>query len=518
MNDLILEMHNMQKSFLGQPALRGVDFSLHAGEIHALIGENGAGKTTLMNILGGVVLPDGGEILVNGRHASIPTPSASRRLGISFIHQELNLVNDLRVYENFFLGAELRTSLGFIKVQAMCARTAEILTMLDVSIDPRELVGNLDASYKQVVEIGRALLAKARILIMDEPTTSLTDHEIRYLFTVMRSLSQRGVSVIFISHKLKEVLTVCDGYTVLRDGRVAGSGPVSGRVTEEDLARLMVGREMSGEHFYEPRPLGETVLAVEHLSSDHAFREISFTLRRGEIMGFTGLVGDGRTELFECIFGARRKTAGRVVVEGTVRTLTHPEKALAAGIGLAPKNRKENALIKDFSVRANATIARLRALLRGPFIDSRREWQHAEAHVKNLNIKVSDINMLITSLSGGNQQKVVLAKWIEAGSRILILDNPTQGIDVGAKAEIYHLVMRMAQEGKSIIILSSEVPEILKVCDRVGVMYHGELAAVLDRGEATEESVMMYATGAKRQGDTPVQGSAEYGAKGRSYA
>jgi len=505
MNGLILDMRKMWKSFQGQSALRGVDFSLHAGEIHALIGENGAGKTTLMNILGGVVLPDAGEILVNGRHASIPTPAASHRLGISFIHQELNLVNDLRVYENFFLGAELRTAIGFVDEQAMCARTSEILRTLDVAIDPREMVGALDASYKQVVEIGRALLANAKILIMDEPTTSLTEHEIRYLFTVMRSLAQRGVSVIFISHKLKEVLTVCDGYTVLRDGSVAGSGRVSPSVSEEDLARLMVGREMAVEHFYEPRPLGGTVLAAEHLSSDRFFRDVSFELRRGEILGFTGLVGDGRTELFECIFGSRKKTGGRVVVEGVPRNLTHPEKALAAGIGLAPKNRKENALIKDFSVRSNATIARLRAFLRGPFIDSRRESLRTQEHVKNLNIKVSDINLPITSLSGGNQQKVVLAKWIEAGSRIMILDNPTQGIDVGAKAEIYHLVISMAQEGKSIIILSSEIPEVLKVCDRVAVMYHGELVGVLDRDSATEESVMMYATGAKGRADALQQ-------------
>ncbi len=500
-----LEMKRINKSFLGQPALRGVDFSLEVGEIHALIGENGAGKTTLMNILGGVLPPDAGEIFLSGVRVAIPNPAASRRLGISFIHQELNLVNDLRVYENFFLGEELRTRFGFVAEEAMCAKTREILSQLDVTIDPREIVGKLDASYKQVVEIGRALLQKAKILIMDEPTTSLTEHEIRHLFTIMGALREQGVAVVFISHKLKEVLTVCDGYTVLRDGAIAASGRVGDGVTEEDLARMMVGREMAVQHYYKPREPGEVVLAVDHLSSEGCFRDVSFSLQRREILGFTGLVGDGRTELFECIIGSRRKSGGQILVDGTNRSITHPEKALAVGIGLAPKNRKENALIKDFSVRANTTLARLKGFTRGPFIDARRETRRTEQHVENLNIKVQSVNTPITSLSGGNQQKVVLAKWIEAGSRIMILDNPTQGIDVGAKAEIYHLMMRMATEGKSIIFLSSEVPEILKVCDRVAVMFHGQLATILDRADATEESIMMYATGAKNRADPARQ-------------
>jgi len=505
MDELILHMTGMTKAFLGQPALRGVDFAVAVGEIHALIGENGAGKTTLMNILGGVLSPDAGEIRLAGRKLSIPTPAASRKLGISFIHQELNLVNDLRVYENFFLGAELRTALGFVDVTAMCAKTRSILAQLDVTIDPRELVGNLDSSYKQVVEIGRALLQNAKILIMDEPTTSLTEHEIRHLFSVMRALREQGVAVIFISHKLKEVLSVCDSYTVLRDGSLAATGKVRDGVTEEDLARLMVGRDIAVQHFYTPRELGQVVLSVEGLSCDGFFRDVTFDLRRGEILGFTGLVGDGRTELCECIFGSRLRSAGRIVVDGKARSLTHPEKALEAGIGLAPKNRKENAIVKDFSVRANTTLARLRGFTRGPFIDVRSEKRRTQEHVKSLNIRVQNVNTPITSLSGGNQQKVVLAKWIEAGSRIMILDNPTQGIDVGAKAEIYHLIMRMASEGTSIIILTSEVPEILKVCDRVAVMYHGELSTILDRAQATEEHVMLFATGARRRVDAPPQ-------------
>jgi len=498
MQETILAMQGISKSFVGQYALKGVDFTLEEGEIHALIGENGAGKTTLMNILGGVLAPDDGRIFLTGRPVSIPTPAASKRLGIGFVHQELNLVNDLRVYENFFLGAELRGGLGLLDIESMCARTREVLALLDVDIDPRALVGTLDASYKQVVEIGRALHQQVKILIMDEPTTSLTGHEISHLFAVMKSLSQHGVAVIFISHKLKEVLSVCDRYTVLRDGHVAATGQVAGTgVTEEDLARLMVGRAMAVEQFFVPRPLGPVVLQAEHLGSAGSFHDVSFSLRRGEVLGFTGLVGDGRTELFESIFGSRRYE-GTIRVNGAVRRLTHPEKALAVGIGLAPKNRKENALIRDFSVLANTTIARLSHFLRGPFLDFRRERARAQEHVVNLSIKVSDVGMPITSLSGGNQQKVVLAKWIEAGSRIMILDNPTQGIDVGAKAEIYRLIARLAAEGTSIVILSSEVPEILKVCDRVAVMYHGVIAAVLERAEATEESIMLYATGARK--------------------
>jgi ribose transport system ATP-binding protein len=497
MAEPLLLMKNMKKRFESQVALDGVDFRLERGEIHALIGENGAGKSTLMNILGGIVAPNDGEIFVQGRKVAIASPVASRRLGISFIHQELNLVNDLAIYENMFLGEELRTWSGFLDERAMCARTTEILDQLDVKLDPRELVGKLDASYKQVVEIGRALLRSTQILIMDEPTSSLTEHEITHLFKVMRSVSGNGVAIVFISHKLKEITSICHAYTVMRDGAVVANGNLADPgVDEEYLAGLMVGKDIASIHFYEPREIGEPVLEVEGLSRKREFEQVSFSLGRGEILGVTGLIGDGRTELFECVFGDKPRQAGRIRVHGVERSMASPTKAQAAGLGYAPRNRKENAIVKDFSVRDNITLASLRQFVRWPFIDSAQEQRHSAGHVQALNIKVSDVALPITALSGGNQQKVVLAKWIEAGADILILDNPTQGIDVGAKAEIYRLIQALAKAGKSIIVLTSEIPELRKVCDRVLVMYHGRITGNLTRSEATESRIMMYATGA----------------------
>jgi ribose transport system ATP-binding protein len=406
-------------------------------------------------------------------------------------------VNDLTVYENMFLGSELRTRAGFVDGKAMSARSAEILSLLDVRCDPRALVGTLDASYKQVVEIGRALLFDAKILIMDEPTTSLTEHEIAHLFKVMRSVSQRGVAVVFISHKLKEITTVCGGYTVLRDGVVMNHGRIADPgVNEPYLANLMVGRDIASLQFYEARTLGDPILEVSGLSRPGEFSDVSFTLRKGEILGFTGLLGDGRTELFQCIFGDRPKYQGHIRVRGVDRRMTSPSRAQKSGLGYAPRNRKENAIVKDFSVRENITLATLQSFVRGLFVDARRELARCTEHIKNLHIKAESASIPITSLSGGNQQKVVLAKWLEAGSDVLILDNPTQGIDIGAKADIYRLIQTLARDGKAVVVLSSELPELLKVCDRIVVMYHGRIVGSLDRSQADEQRLMQYATGA----------------------
>jgi ribose transport system ATP-binding protein len=497
MDRLLLEMRGIRKSFGAQAALKGVSFALRPGEIHGLIGENGAGKTTLMNVLGGVVQPDAGEIRVDGRAERIESPAASKRLGIGFIHQELNLVNDLTVYENMFLGAELLTRLGLMDERRMAARSAEILSLLDVHVDPRTVVGRLDASYKQVVEIGRALLHDAKILIMDEPTTSLTDHEIELLFKVMRSVSQRGVATVFISHKLREITSICHTFTVLRDGELMSSGRMSDPgVNEQLLANLMVGKDVAALQFYEARPLGEPLLEVEGLSRPGEFSDVTFTLRRGEILGFTGLLGDGRTELFQCIFGDRPRYQGRIRVGGVERRMASPTRAQGAGLGYAPRNRKENAIVKDFSVRENITLATLRRFVRGLFVDAGRERERSQAHVQKLRIKAKDPSDPITSLSGGNQQKVVLAKWLEAGSDVLILDNPTQGIDIGAKADIYRLIQELARSGKAVAVLSSELPELLKVCDRIVIMFHGRIVGCLDRSEADEQRLMQFATGA----------------------
>jgi ribose transport system ATP-binding protein len=498
MTDYALEMRHIHKSFNRNVVLRGVDFRVRRGEIHALIGENGAGKSTLMNLLGGVMQPDGGEIVVEDKLEVMSGPRVSKSLGISFIHQELNIVSDLRVFENMYLGSELVNRWGMLREEEMCRRCTKVLSSMGVEIDPYTPVRDLDASYKQIVEIARCLLEDAKILIMDEPTSSLTDHEIHILLTLMKSLKSQGVSIIYISHKLREIMEVCDSYTVLRDGALAGTGPLAG-MDEEKLTGLMVGKSLDDWTYEKPEIGLRSVLTASKLSSGKAFRDIGFTLREGEILGFCGLSGDGRTELFECIFGYRRASSGSVYVQGEKKMIRHPSQAFAAGIGFVPKNRKENAIIKDMSVLHNMTLTSLSGFSRAGILDEKAERKRFYQYKDRLNIKVFDPDDRIVTLSGGNQQKVVLAKWLEADSDIIILDNPTQGIDVGAKSEIYQLIMQLRMEGKSIIVLSSEVKEILKLCDRVIVMFQGEITADISREHADEETIMLYATGAKRE-------------------
>jgi ribose transport system ATP-binding protein len=494
-----LEMLGIRKTFNGTvEALRGVDFRVAVGEIHGLVGENGAGKSTLMNILGGVVSPDEGEILRNGERVQISTPHAAREQAISFIHQELNLCLDLKVYENIFLGEEPRNSFGLLDIRRMVKESREVLSRMDIDVNPATLVEELGATSKQVVEIARAIHQKSNIIIMDEPTTSLTDHEIEHLFTIMRNLSSHGVSIIFISHKIKEILTVCDAYTVLRDGGVAGHAPVAD-VDEETIVRQMVGRELAGHDYYEPRPFGDTLIEVDGLSLEGVFRGVSFSARSGEIVGFTGLAGDGRSELFESVFGYRTYDAGEIRIKGRRVNMRHPSVAAARGIGYAPKDRKENAIVYDLSILENITLPSLASFRKLLFVDRRQERAHADVHVKRLNVRMRNLDDPIQSLSGGNQQKIVFAKWLEAGSDVLVLDNPTQGIDVGAKSEIYELIMELSKAGKTIIMLSSEFGEILRVCDRIVVMFRGEITGMLTRSEADEETLTMYATGLRRR-------------------
>lgn len=494
-----LEMLGIRKTFNGTvEALKGVDFRLGRGEIHGLVGENGAGKSTLMNVLGGVVDPDEGQIYRDGRAVTIASPHDAREQAISFIHQELNLCLDLRVYENIFLGEEPTRRFGLLDTRRMVRESREVLARMDIKVDPMVMVEELGATAKQVIEIARAIHQNSNIIIMDEPTTSLTDHEIEHLFTIMRNLKSHGVSIIFISHKIKEILTVCDSYTVLRDGGVAGHAPVA-EVDEETIVRQMVGRELASHDYYEARPFGETLIEVQGLTAAGLYENVSFAARSGEILGFTGLAGDGRSELFESIFGYRKYDAGEVKVKGRVAHMRHPSVAAARGIGYAPKDRKENAIVYDLSILENVTLPSLRNFRRFFFVDRRKERAHADVHVKRLNVRMRNLNDPIQSLSGGNQQKIVFAKWLEAGSDVLVLDNPTQGIDVGAKSEIYELIMELSKAGKAIIVLSSEFGEILRVCDRIVVMFRGNVTGTLTRAEADEETLTMYATGLRRQ-------------------
>lgn len=490
---MTLEMRGICKSFGANDVLKQVDFSLKGGEICALLGENGAGKSTLMNILGGVLHADRGEILIDGSPVHFHTPADSLHAGVAFIHQELSLINDLAIYENMFIGRELKTKSGLLDSRTMIQKTQEVFERLGLTLDPKAMVRDLDASYKQIVEISRAMMMEASLIIMDEPTTSLTDPEIERVFDMMRMLKQHGVAIIFISHKLKEVMEICDRYTVLRDGNMVAAGPVA-EVTTQDLARFMVGHDVRSENLRQSRDLGKEILRGEHLEDGTHFHDVSFSVRAGEVLGVTGLLGDGRSELFQAVFGAGAYQ-GQIWVEGAEVKITDTPQAIKLGIGYVPRNRKENGIIKDLSIVENGSLVTLPRLVKGGLLDLARRDDEFDQQVQSLHIKMGQKSDLITSLSGGNQQKVVLAKWLSAHPKVLILDNPTQGVDVGAKEEIYDIILRLASEGVAIVVLSSEAQEIIRVCDRALVMYHGSIQGEVSGVEMNEQTIMYLATG-----------------------
>ena len=475
-------------------SLEGVNLTVPAGTIVGLIGENGAGKSTLMNILGGVLQPDSGDILLDGEKKTFDSPAQSLDAGIAFIHQELNLINDLPIYENMFIGRELKKKSGFLDHKRMIEQTSRVFDRMGLTLDPREMVRNLDASYKQIVEISRALLMDAKIIIMDEPTTSLTDPEIEKVFAILRQLRQQKVGIIFISHKLREVMEICDTYTVLRDGVMVASGSVKD-VTTSDLARFMVGHDVRTEKLGSGAQRGEERLSLRGLTQEPHFRNIDLTAYAGEVLGVTGLLGDGRSELFSAVFGAEPMSAGEIRLCGQAVRITSTRQAKRLGIAYVPRNRKENGIIKDMSILENGTIVSWPDLMRRGLLNHEKQRAEFNEEKAALHIKMGGENDSITSLSGGNQQKVVLAKWLSREPKVLILDNPTQGVDVGAKEEIYDIILKLAKEGVSVIVLSSEAQEIIRVCDRALVMYHGEIVGEVSGETMTEHEIMRLATG-----------------------
>jgi len=490
-----VEMRGICKAFGANVVLRNVSFSLRGGEICALIGENGAGKSTLMNILGGVLLTDSGEVLLDEQPTVLHTPAESLGAGIAFIHQELNLINDLAVYENMFIGRELKQKNGLLDANAMCREAQGVFDRMGLHLDPKAMVRDLDASYKQIVEISRALMMNASIIIMDEPTTSLTGPEIDRVFDMMRILRTQGVGIVFISHKLKEVMQICDRYTVLRDGKMVAEGSVADATTD-DLARFMVGHDIRTMALQREKKLADEVFRAEKLSDRSSFHNISFSVRGGEILGITGLLGDGRTELFLSIIGAGTNYTGQVYFEGQPVKLRSTTQALDVGVGYLPRNRKENGIIKDMDILENASVVSWPRISKFGFINRVLENTQLDAQIKNLHIKLEKKTDSINSLSGGNQQKVVLAKWLSIHPRLLILDNPTQGVDVGAKEDIYDIILNLADKGVRIVVLSSEAQEIIRVCDRALVMYHGALQGELTGAAMNEHDIMRLATGA----------------------
>lgn len=495
--DTLVEMQGICKSFGPVSVLRDVSFCLKAGEIHALMGENGAGKSTLMKVLTGIYPSDAGEIRVQGRTVDIRGPKHAEMLGIAIIHQELNLIPELSVADNMFLGRELTIGrTGILRHREMRRRTREYLARLNVlDIDPDCEAGSLSIGQQQMVEIARALSLDARVLIMDEPTAALTEREIEALFRLIRELRAAGVGIVYVSHRMEEIFALCDQISVLRDGNFVGTS----RIAETDLdevVQMMVGREI-GERFPKrtTRP-GEERLRVENLADSRAvIKDIGFSVRAGEVLGIAGLMGSGRTEIVKTLFGLEKKASGRVFLNGKPLTISKPADAISAGIGFVTEDRKHEGLVLGLSVRENMTLTHLQGFSRAGVIVSGRERGFVDGMIGRLKIRTRDCDLEVKSLSGGNQQKVVLAKWLAIKPRVLILDEPTRGVDIGGKAEIYHIINQLACDGVAVIMISSELPEVLSMSDRILVMHEGRIAAEVDAATATQESIMHAATG-----------------------
>ena len=494
MGDLILSMKGITKSFSGVAALKNAALDLKAGEVVALMGENGAGKSTLMKILTGIYSKDSGEIKYMGQEVCFKGPAESEEAGISIVHQELNMMNDLTVAQNLFIGREEMN--GFlIDDKKMNEKARELFKVLKIDINPAEKIGNLTVGKQQMVEIAKAISSKAKVIIFDEPTAALTDSEIEELFKVIRDLKKQGTGMVYISHRMDEINVISDRVIVMRDGEYVGT-LITKECSKDDIIKLMVGRAIFGE----PKTASNVakdapvVLKCENLNRGKAVKDVSFELRKGEILGFSGLMGAGRTEVARLIFGADKKDSGKIFINGKEITINTPEDAVAHGIGYLSEDRKRYGLIVDKSVEENTVISSLNDFVKGFFIDKAKSKEVSKKYVESLKTKTPSVSQLVKKLSGGNQQKVVIAKWLVRNSDILIFDEPTRGIDVGAKSEIYALMEKLAKEGKSIIMISSELPEVLRMSDRVIVMCEGRITGILDIAEANQEVIMQSAT------------------------
>ena len=489
----ILQMQGISKSFGGVHALVDVHLEVEKGEIHALLGENGAGKSTLMNILTGVVPMDEGHIEFDGKVYTQPTIRQMEDAGIAFVHQELSVINDLTVYENIFLNREIRNKWHVLEKKQMIAQTKELFDRLGVNMDPMVMVSELKTSEKQLLEICRALHANAKLLILDEPTTALSNEEISHLFEILKKMKSEGTAFIFISHKMPEIFEIADRYTVFRNGQFISSG----FIRDTDSASLtsdMIGQEYADKDVYQPRPLGDVVLKLKDLTG-RGFRNVDLEIRKGEIVAFTGLAGSGASEVLQTMFGVLPIESGSVEIFGKAIS-GNIAKFMRNKTAMLPSNRKENSVIPDMTILENCQIAEHTLSRNKPLIHHKEEEQKFVGLKQMLRIKSGSTQDPINSLSGGNQQKVFLARWLNTDAEILIFDNPTQGVDVGAKAEIYQLILQFAQEGKTVIINTLEIPEIKKVSDRCVVLYDGTVAKIFEHDEINEQAVMMYSTNA----------------------
>ena len=494
MGETILTMKGIDKSFPGVHALDHVDLEVRRGEVHALMGENGAGKSTLMKVLTGIYTRDSGTIIYEGKEIEFSSPKEAQEAGIVIVHQELNMMNHLTVAQNIFIGREFMKG-AIIDDARMNQEASRLFEQLGISIDPTERMGNLTVGKQQMCEIAKAISHKAKVIIFDEPSAALTEAEIDELFKIIRDLRDKQLGIVYISHRMDEIKVITDRVTVMRDGGYVGT-LITRDCTKADIINMMVGRVI----YEEPKthsavaPDAPVVLRVEHLNAGKMVQDVSFELRKGEILGFSGLMGAGRTETARALFGADPRESGDIYVNGKKVDIRSPKDAVALGIGYLSEDRKRYGIVVDKSVSENSTMATLKNFVKGIFINKKAEEKATQAYIQRLNTKTPGTDQLVVNLSGGNQQKVVLAKWLVKDCDILIFDEPTRGIDVGAKSEIYHLMNELVAQGKSIIMISSEMPEILRMSDRIVVMCEGRKTAEIDIAEATQESIMHAAT------------------------
>jgi len=497
----MIEMTGIDKAFSGNVVLKDVQFSLSDGEIHALMGENGAGKSTLMKILTGIYERDAGVIKVDGQEVHFKSPKEAEAMGIAVIHQELNILPDLTVAENLFLGNEQTIGKsGILKTKEMNKEASHILSQLGLHIDVKTPAGQLSVGKQQIIEIAKAIETHAKVIIMDEPTAALTDREIETLFKTIRKLQSQGVSFVYISHRMEEIFAICDRITILRDGQYVGVRVIK-ETTFDEIVKMMVGREL-GDRFPERKAkIGDVKLEVKGLTRNGYCQDINFQIRKGEVLGIAGLMGAGRTEVVQALFGYRKMNKGEIFIDGQKVKISNPLQAKKHGIGYVTEDRKSEGLVVDFSIKDNIMLTNLDKASRLGIIDRKKETNFVDKLIKKLGVRTSGAAQTAKSLSGGNQQKVVIAKWLGDEPKILILDEPTRGVDIGAKKEIYQIINDLAEQGVAILMISSELPEVIGMADRVLVMHEGKITGEVTKEEMTQEKIMYYATG----GDKVVQ-------------
>ena len=489
-----IEMTGINKSFGANQVLKDAAFTLKDGEVHALMGENGAGKSTLMKILTGVYTKDSGTVKVDGKEVNFKSPQEAEKAGIVFIYQELNVLFDLTVEENLFMGKEITKKFGICDKKAMHAKAQEVMDKMGVQIPIEAVMSDLSVGQQQMVEICKALMVDAKVIIMDEPTAALTERETESLFRVMRALQKKGVSIVYISHRMEEIFVLCDRITILRDGSYIGTENVND-IDMDGIVKMMIGREIGERYPKRDVKIGEEVLRVEGLTKEKVFHDVSFDVRAGEVLGVAGLMGAGRTEIMQAIFGSISKNRGQIYIDGKQVMIKNPRQAIAAGIGFITEDRKTEGLLLEKSIAENIEIANLKSVSKHGVLSKKKQEELVQQGIEEFKIKCFGPWHECNNLSGGNQQKVVLAKWIATNPKILILDEPTRGVDIGAKKEIYNVINKMAAQGVAVIMVSSELPEVLGMSDRIMVVREGEVRGILDGKDADQEKIMTLATG-----------------------